>query len=155
MWLLHIFNNKVLVKMMQDESLLLMTVAVLLWNWALSSICWQGWSSLLSVGVRSFWRAFSPLKKKKKKATSLLGALLFYAGFGTFCKGCVCVCVCVCLCAKALQLCLFATPWTVAHQTPLSMGFSRQETQGVGCRFLFQGSFLTCGSNPHLLHLPV
>ena len=22
---------------------------------------------------------------------------------------------------------LFATPWTVAHQTPLSMGFSRQE----------------------------
>ena len=23
----------------------------------------------------------------------------------------------------------FATPWTVAHQTPLSMGFSRQEYQ--------------------------
>ena len=23
--------------------------------------------------------------------------------------------------------CLFATPWTVAHQAPLSMGFSRQE----------------------------
>ena len=22
---------------------------------------------------------------------------------------------------------LFVTPWTVAHQTPLSMGFSRQE----------------------------
>ena len=22
---------------------------------------------------------------------------------------------------------LFATPWTVAHQAPLSMGFSRQE----------------------------
>ena len=25
------------------------------------------------------------------------------------------------------QLCLFATPWTVARQAPLSMGFSRQE----------------------------
>ena len=29
---------------------------------------------------------------------------------------------------------LFATPWTVAHQTPLSMGFSRQEYQsGLPC----------------------
>ena len=25
------------------------------------------------------------------------------------------------------RVCLFATPWTVAHQAPLSMGFSRQE----------------------------
>ena len=25
------------------------------------------------------------------------------------------------------QLCLFATPWTVAHQAPLSMEFARQE----------------------------
>ena len=25
---------------------------------------------------------------------------------------------------------LFATPWTIAHQTPLSMGFSRQEYWG-------------------------
>ena len=30
--------------------------------------------------------------------------------------------------AKSLQSCLtLATPWTVARQTPLSMGFSRQE----------------------------
>ena len=29
---------------------------------------------------------------------------------------------------------LFATPWTVAHQTPLSMGFSRQEYwSGLPC----------------------
>ena len=27
----------------------------------------------------------------------------------------------------AFQIWLFATPWTVAHQAPLSMGFSRQE----------------------------
>ena len=34
------------------------------------------------------------------------------------------VCVCVCVCEVA-QSCL--TPWTVARQAPLSMGFSRQE----------------------------
>ena len=34
------------------------------------------------------------------------------------------------------QLCqLFPTPWTVAHQAPLSMGFSRKNI-GVGCHFL-------------------
>ena len=32
------------------------------------------------------------------------------------------------LCAESLShVQLFATPWTVAHQAPLSMGFSRQE----------------------------
>ena len=34
------------------------------------------------------------------------------------------------------------TPWTLAHQAPLSMGFSSQNT-GVGCQFLLQGIFLT------------
>ena len=33
-----------------------------------------------------------------------------------------------CVCAKSLQSCrLRVTLWTVAHQAPLSMGFSRQE----------------------------
>ena len=36
---------------------------------------------------------------------------------------CVCVCVCVCLVISNS----FVTPWTVAHQAPLSMEFSRQE----------------------------
>ena len=46
--------------------------------------------------------------------------------------GCT-VCVCVCVCERAHTLSyfscvrLFATLWTVAHQIPLSMGFSRQE----------------------------
>ena len=31
------------------------------------------------------------------------------------------------LCAVLHHVWLFATPWTVAHQTPLPMGFSRQE----------------------------
>ena len=33
-----------------------------------------------------------------------------------------------CMCAKSLsRVRLFVTPWTVPHQAPLSMGFSRQE----------------------------
>ena len=38
------------------------------------------------------------------------------------------VCVCVYVCVKSLShVRLLATPWTVARQAPLSMGFSRQE----------------------------
>ena len=37
---------------------------------------------------------------------------------------------------------LFATPWTVAFQAPLAMGFSRQYT-GVDCHLLLQGIFPT------------
>ena len=41
----------------------------------------------------------------------------------------VCVCVHTLSCAQ-----LFVVPWTVAHQTPLSMGFSRQEySTGLPC----------------------
>ena len=42
---------------------------------------------------------------------------------------CLCVCVCVCFHAHMLvaQVLLFATPWTVAHQAPLSTGFFRQK----------------------------
>ena len=47
---------------------------------------------------------------------------------------------------------LYATLWSVAHQTPLSMGFSKQEYWS-GLHALLQGIFLTQGSNPHLLFL--
>ena len=47
---------------------------------------------------------------------------------------------------------LFAAPWTATCQSPLSRGFSRQNT-GVDHYFLHQGIFLTQGSNLHLLHL--
>ena len=44
---------------------------------------------------------------------------------------CVCVCmyVCVCVCVQSLNphVQLFATPWTIACQAPLTMEFSRQE----------------------------
>ena len=46
---------------------------------------------------------------------------------------------------------LFAILWTVACQAPLSMGFSRQNTE-VDCYFHLQGIFLTQGLNPHLLN---
>ena len=42
---------------------------------------------------------------------------------------------------------LFVTPWTVAHQAPPSMEFSRQEYSGVGWHFLLQGIFLTQSLN--------
>ena len=35
--------------------------------------------------------------------------------------------VCVCVLSHFSRVQLFATPWTVAHQAPLSMGSSRQE----------------------------
>ena len=47
---------------------------------------------------------------------------------------------------------LFATWWTVAHQAPLSIGFSRQE-HWSGLPLLLQGTCPTQGSNPRLLHL--
>ena len=46
---------------------------------------------------------------------------------------------------------LFATPWAIAYQAPLSMEFSRQESWS-GLDFHLHGIFLTQGSNPGLLH---
>ena len=46
---------------------------------------------------------------------------------------------------------LFATPWTGAHQAPLSVEFPSKKT-GVGCHFLLQEIFPTQRSNPRLLH---
>ena len=42
---------------------------------------------------------------------------------------------------------LFATPWTVAHQAPLSMGFSRQEYRS-GLPFLSPGDLPDPGIEP-------
>ena len=50
------------------------------------------------------------------------------------------------LCAMSLQSCpTHWTPWTVAHQTPLSMGFSRQEYWS-GCPFSSLGDVPDPGS---------
>ena len=48
---------------------------------------------------------------------------------------CECVRVCVSVSVSCFsRIRFFVTPWTVAHQAPLSMGFSRQEYwSGVPC----------------------
>ena len=47
--------------------------------------------------------------------------------FPPICKTlCVCVCVCVYVCELLSCVQLFATSWTIGHQAPLSMRFSRQ-----------------------------
>ena len=54
----------------------------------------------------------------------------------------------LCVCAQLLSCAhLFAAPWTVAHQDPLSMEFSRQEYSS-GLPFPTPGIFLIQGSNP-------
>ena len=58
-----------------------------------------------------------------------------------------CIPACVLSCFSHVQL--FVTLWTVAHQAPLSMGFSRQE-YGVGCHSLRQGIFPHQESSPCL-----
>ena len=55
-----------------------------------------------------------------------------------------------CLVAKSCPI-LFVTPWTVACQAPLSMGFPRQEYWS-GLPFPSPGIFPTQGSNLGLLH---
>ena len=59
----------------------------------------------------------------------------------------------VCLHAQSLNdVQLSATPWTVAHQAPLSMGFPRQE-YWIGLPFPSpKVMFPTQGLNPDLLH---
>ena len=69
--------------------------------------------SVVSEGLNSrrnhCFNQFESEGKKKPKAQS----------------GRECVCVCVCVCSAVSQH--FATPWTVAYQTPLSVGFPSQE----------------------------
>ena len=60
----------------------------------------------------------------------------------------------VCVCAQSLSCVrLFATPWTVDHQVPLSMGFPRQE---YWSRFLFPppGDLPDPGIKPAVLVSP-
>ena len=51
----------------------------------------------------------------------LLFLIRFQSAYDSVCMY-VCMCVCVCVFVQ-----LFAIPWTVAPQAPLSVGFSRQE----------------------------
>ena len=58
------------------------------------------------------------------------------------------VCVCVCVCVQSLShVKLFANPWTIARQAPLSMGFSGQEYWS-GLPFPSPGDFPNPGIKP-------
>ena len=74
---------------------------------------------------------------------------------------CVCVCVCACVCVRVhvhaqSHSCVqfFATSWTVVHQTPLSMEFSRQEYRS-GVLFPPPGKLPDRGIEPISLVSPV
>ena len=55
--------------------------------------------------------------------------------------------MCVCVLGRFSHVQLFATLWTVAHQAPLSMGFSRQEYWS-GLSFLLLGDLPNQGIKP-------
>ena len=62
----------------------------------------------------------------------------------------------VCVLSHFSRVRLFVTPWTVAHQAPLPMGFSRQEySMASGLPWPPQGIFPTQRLNPRLLHRQV
>ena len=80
------------------------------------------------------WLRHNPIKNGQKFKQTLHKGIYIYI--------CVCVCVCVCIYVyiyvylhthhgggglAAKSYLTLATPWTVACQAPLSMGFSRQE----------------------------
>ena len=58
----------------------------------------------------------------------------------------------VCVLCRFSHVRLFVTPWTVACQAPLFMGFPRQEYWS-GLPFPLQGIFPTQGLKLHLFHL--
>ena len=50
------------------------------------------------------------------------------------CMYIICTCMYVCMLSRFSHVQIFATLWTVAHQAPLSKGFSRQEYwSGLPC----------------------
>ena len=62
---------------------------------------------------------------------------------------------CSCVCAQSLhRVQLFVTPWTVAHQTPLPMEFSRQEYWSE-LPFPIPGDLLDPGLRPVPFAFPV
>ena len=70
-------------------------------------------------------RIYEPLEARYTGESALIHRLFTFSF--SVCV-CVCVCVYVCVCVRMLscaQLCM--APWTMAHQTSLPMGLTRQE----------------------------
>ena len=115
-----------------------------------------GFSAQLQDEGPSLWRTPSPRSETTRTDTafnSFSGAPAYACGFQsalpprlyhhplllTACP------VNLCVLSHFSHVQFFATPWTMAHQGPLSTG--------LGCHALLQGIFLTQGLNPHLLCL--
>ena len=64
------------------------------------------------------------------------------------------MCVCVCVCVSHLVVPNSVTAWTVAHQAPLSMEFSRQEYRS-GLPFPSPGDLPHPGIEPRFPALQV
>ena len=120
------------------------------------------WFLFLKVPAQRWWQHEGESLLSQSVMSSSTGekqtfAFLCHWKLGVACyhsawKGvCVCVSVCVCVCAVPSVMVTVATPWTVAQQAPLSMGFSRQEYWGgLPCPPPF---FPTQGSSLYLLQL--
>ena len=63
------------------------------------------------------------------------------------------VCVCVCVCSVTSVMSDSATQWTITHQAPLSMEFSRQEYWS-GLPFPTPGDLSDPGIEPASLRFP-
>ena len=93
-----------------------------------------------------------------KNISSFLGAVHIIAAIGMIPLNVICISNmfsttlgCVPSCFSHVQL--FVTPWTVAHQAPLSIGFSRQEYQS-GLPFPPPGDLPNPGIKPRSLISP-
>ena len=125
-----------------------------------SGISWKMWSSdcyspLLSIVLQyllpldsslqtSFSTLLQPAQCRPLKALSLQSFFRWYTTL-------VMLTSVLCVLSRSSRVCLFVTSWTAAHQTPLSMGFSRQEYWN-GCHAFLQGNLTTQGLNPDLAH---
>ena len=104
------------------------------------------WTELYLFRLYRFSKSFSIFTSKVYHVFILVVNGIFHFNFGLFIsteKWSMLECMLNCF----SFVWLFETLWTVAHQTPLSVDFSPGKNIGVGCHALFQGVFLTQGSN--------
>ena len=111
------------------------------WAWVLTLLSATG--SFVVSNMVTVVSKFHLLRREREKQPTVSTCLVRVGGFGTFSyKGKERRKV------KPLsRVWLFATPWTVAHQAPPSMGFSRQEYWG-GLPFPSPGDFPDPGLEP-------
>ena len=119
----------------------------------------EGWAREDYYLIRATVRDCVCVRVRRCACMHVLGVVCVYACAGV--RACLYQGLCVCVCARAgVHACVCTcsvvsdsvTPWTAAHQAPLSMGFSIRTLEG-GCHFLLQGILPTQRSNRRLLCL--